>query len=67
VFLDVLGSLLDYLCFDSYKFDQIIRWFSQGSLVRVLINVLSDYKKLKAMANLMAPKSKKKEMATDKT
>ena len=52
VFLEIFGSIIDYLCFDSYKFESVIEnYASQKSLIKVILSLLMDYTKLKTLQN----------------
>ena len=47
-YVETFGTIMDYLCFDSYKFETIIEQFSQQrSLLKVLMTLLVDYSKIK--------------------
>jgi hypothetical protein len=49
-YVEIFGQLLDYLCFDSYKFEYIIEQFShQRSLLKILMSLLMDYTKVKSL------------------
>ena len=52
VYLEIFGSIIDYLCFDSYKFESVIdNYASQKSLIKVILSLLMDYTKLKTLQN----------------
>jgi hypothetical protein len=46
--VDIMGGVLDYLCFDSYKSEPFIEVYSQQrTLVKLIIALLGDYSKIK--------------------
>ncbi len=50
LYIDIFGNLLDYLCFDSYKFETIIENFAyQKSLLKIIMSLLMDFTKIKAL------------------
>lgn len=52
VYLEIFGSIIDYLCFDSYKFESVIdNYASQKSLIKVILSLVMDYTKLKTLQN----------------
>ena len=48
-FVEVFGSIMDYICFDSYRFEGIIEQIGQQrSMLKVIMTlVMMDYGKIK--------------------